>query len=299
MANQTILLTGATGFVGSHLLNYLVEKKYKVIILKRSTSNVSRIIKNIDYINAYDIDKQKIEVAFKNHKINVVMHLASSYGKNQNYEDLIQSNIIFGLKLINLSIKHKVEVFMNTDSFFNNTDTIQPHLADYTTTKKHFLEWLNLRKESIKIANMKLHHVYGEYDSHDKFAMWLLRELSVGNKAIELTSGTQLRDFIYVKDVATAFEAVMLKKQNFDSMQEFNISTGYKYTVKEFCSLMGYKILKNERSVRNSLLFGVKPNDPDEIMDVYNDNSALLNLGWRPKFNLESGLDNMIANTER
>ena len=129
--------------------------------------------------------------------------------------------------------------------------------------------------------------------------MWLLRELSVGNKAIELTSGTQLRDFIYVKDVATAFEAVMLKKQNFDSMQEFNISTGYKYTVKEFCSLMGYKILKNERSVRKSLLFGVKPNDPDEIMDVYNDNSALLNLGWRPKFNLESGLDNMIANTKR
>ena len=90
-----------------------------------------------------------------------------------------------------------------------------------------------------------------------------------------------------------------LKKQNFDSMQEFNISTGYKYTVKEFCSLMGYKILKNERSVRKSLLFGVKPNDPDEIMDVYNDNSALLNLGWRPKFNLESGLDNMIANTKR
>ncbi|MDA8949873.1 NAD(P)-dependent oxidoreductase [Pseudomonadales bacterium] len=298
MKNQTILLTGATGFVGSHLLNYLVEKKYKVVILKRSTSDISRIKKHIRHISAYDIDKQKIEVAFQNHEIDVVMHLASSYGKNQNYENLIQSNVTFGLDLIALSIRYEIEVFMNTDSFFNHPGTVQSYLADYTTTKKHFLDWLYLRKDSIKIANMKLHHVYGESDSPDKFTMWLLRELGSGNKAIELTSGIQLRDFIYVQDVARAYEAVMLKKQSFDTMQEFNISTGYKYTVKEFCSLMGYKILKNKRSTQKVLLFGAKPDNPDEIMDVYNDNKALLNLGWKPEFDLESGLDNMIANTK-
>ena len=298
MAKKTILLTGATGFVGSHLLNYLVKNKYKIVILKRSTSNISKIKKNVKQISAYDIDKQKIEVAFQKHKIDVVMHLATSYGKNKNFENLIQSNIIFGLNLIALSIRYKVEVFINTDSFFNNTGTIQSYLADYTTTKKHFLDWLYLRKGSIKIANMKLHHVYGEADSHDKFTMWLLRELRAGNKAIELTSGAQLRDFIYVQDVARAYEAVMLENQNFGSMQEFNISTGYKYSVKEFCSLLGYKILKNRQNVQKVLLFGAKPDNPDEIMDVCNDNSALLKLGWRPEFDLESGLDSMITNTK-
>lgn len=297
MTSQTILLTGATGFVGSHLLNYLVKKKYKVVILKRSTSDISRIKKNIDLINAYDIDKQKLEAAFQNHKIDVVMHLATSYGRTQNYENLIQSNIIFGIDLIALSIKYEVEVFINTDTFFNNTSSTKSYLADYTITKKHFLDWLCLKKDSIKIANMKLHHVYGENDSHDKFSMWLFNELSSGNKAIELTSGNQLRDFIYVQDIVRAYEVVMLKKHNFDSMQEFNTSSGCKYTVKEFCSLMGFKILKNKRSVQKVLLFGAKPDNPNEIMDVYNDNSALLKLGWRTEFDLESGLDSMIVNT--
>lgn len=293
MARQTILITGATGFIGSHLVDYLVKKKYNIVILKRSTSDISRIKKNINCISAYDVDKQKIEIAFQNHKIDVVMHLATFYGRAQNYENSIQTNIIFGLDLIALSIKYGVEVFINTDTFGSS------YLADYVMTKKHFLDWLNLRKNSIKIANMKLHHVYGEADSHDKFVMWLLRELRAGNKAIELTSGTQLRDFIYVKDVATAFEVVMLKKKNFDSMQEFNISSGCKYTVKEFCILMAGKILKNKGSMQKLLIFGAKPVKSDEIMDVNNDNSALLKLGWRSEFDLESGLKSMIENTKR
>ena len=61
---------------------------------------------------------------------------------------------------------------------------------------------------------------------------------------------------------------------------------------------MGYKILKDKRSVQEALLFGAKPDNPDEIMDVYNDNSALLKLGWKPEFDLDSGLDSMIANTK-
>ena len=61
---------------------------------------------------------------------------------------------------------------------------------------------------------------------------------------------------------------------------------------------MGCKILKNKRSVQKVLLFGEKPDNPNEIMDVYNDNSALLKLGWRTEFDLESGLDNMIVNTK-
>ena len=77
--------------VGSHLLNYLVRNKYKIVILKRSTSDISKIKKSVKQISAYDIDKQKIEVAFQQHKIDVVMHLATSYGKNKNYENLIQS----------------------------------------------------------------------------------------------------------------------------------------------------------------------------------------------------------------
>ena len=82
---KTILLTGATGFLGSHLLKYLFKKRYEVVVLKRSTSDVSRITKIIDNVTTYNIDETPIELAFKSHKIDVVMHLATSYGKKQNY----------------------------------------------------------------------------------------------------------------------------------------------------------------------------------------------------------------------
>ena len=299
MPKPTILLTGVTGFVGSHLLKYLVKEKYKIVVLKRSTSDISRIKQVIGDVAIYNIDKERIELAFKNHKIDVVMHLASSYGKKQNYEDLIQTNIILGLELISLSINYEVKVFMNTDTFFNSKNVIQSYLSDYTTTKKHFLDWLSLKKDSIKIANMKLHHVYGEDDSHDKFSTWLFRELSAGNKSIKLTTGDQLRDFIYIQDVVKAYEVVMLENQSFHSMQEFNISTGRKHTVREFCTLMGHEILKDAQNVKEALLFGGKSDNLDEIMDVFNDNSALLELGWAPEFDLASGLHNMIGNTKR
>jgi len=293
---KTILLTGATGFLGSHILKYLVKKKYNIIILKRSTSDIFRVIDIVDRITIYDIDKKPIELAFKNHKIDVVMHLATFYGKKQNYEHLIQTNIILGLNLISLSVKYKIDVFINTDTFFNNKNTVQSYLSEYTTTKKHFLDWLSLKKDSIKIANMKIHHVYGENDSEDKFSMWLFHELSDGNKNIKLTTGVQLRDFIYVQDVVKAYEVVMLNNQSFESMQEFNVSTGSKHSVKEFCIVMGCEILKDYQSVKKVLLFGAKDDNLDEIMDVDNDNSSLLELGWRPDFDLVSGIHNMIVN---
>jgi nucleoside-diphosphate-sugar epimerase len=296
---KTILVTGATGFLGSHLLKYLVEKRYEIVVLKRSSSNISRISKIIDHVTTYDVDKTPIELAFKSHRIDAVMHLATSYGKKQNYEDLIQSNIIFGLNLISLSIKYKIDIFINTDTFFNNKNAVQTHLAEYTKTKKHFLDWLSLSKGSVKIANMKIHHVYGENDSDDKFSMWLFRQLSDGHSGIKLTSGLQLRDFIYVQDVVRAYEVVMLKNQDFESMQDFNIASGHKHTVKEFCITMGNEILKNSQRAEEVLLFGSKSDNLDEIMDIDNDNNALSKLGWRPDFDLVNGIRNMVFNIKK
>ena len=79
-------------------------------------------------------------------------------------------------------------------------------------------------------------------------------------------------------------------------MQEFNVSTGDKHTVKEFCIVMGNEILKNSQSVKEVLLFGAKSDNLDEIMDIYNDNSILLKLGWKPEFDLVNGIHNMVVN---
>lgn len=53
---KTILLTGATGFLGSHLLEALLKQHYNVVILKRSTSNAWRIQHLLDQVISYDVD---------------------------------------------------------------------------------------------------------------------------------------------------------------------------------------------------------------------------------------------------
>ena len=54
---KTILISGATGFLGSNLLKRLVDQNYKVVILKRSFSNTERIDNYLKKIKSYDIDK--------------------------------------------------------------------------------------------------------------------------------------------------------------------------------------------------------------------------------------------------
>lgn len=289
MNNTTILLTGATGFVGSHLLKYLVSGGYAVIVLKRTSSDLSRIEGYLDRIWMYDADRQGIEMAFQAHRIDVVMHLASSYGRDRRYKNLIESNILFGVGLVEMAIAHGVSLFINTDTFFNSNSP-QSYLAEYTLSKRHFLEVLSLRRDEIKVANLKLHHVYGENDSPEKFSTWLYRELAAGVKSIKLTWGTQLRDFVYIDDVVRAYEIVMLANEMYDSMTNFNVCTGKKHTVRRFSELMAAEILGDEWKAKKSLKFGAKPTNPDELRDVDNDNRRLVEIGWLPRFELAEGL---------
>jgi CDP-paratose synthetase len=71
---QTILLTGATGFLVSHLLEALIKEGYQVVILKRSLSNTWRIDHLLDRVVSYDVDKQPLKTAFEQQKIDTVIH---------------------------------------------------------------------------------------------------------------------------------------------------------------------------------------------------------------------------------
>ena len=74
-----ILLTGATGFLGSYLLRLFVKSGYEVIALKRTTSNTYRIDSYLKKVTLYDIDKVNLEDIFKNHKIDIVINTVTKY----------------------------------------------------------------------------------------------------------------------------------------------------------------------------------------------------------------------------
>jgi nucleoside-diphosphate-sugar epimerase len=152
--SQKVLLTGATGFLGSHLVRALLAEKYELIILKRSFSDISRIEGVINEADVYDIDRCPLEQPFKEHKkIDFVIHTATIYGRNQEkITKIFETNLSFPLKLL------ETATFFNTDTFFNADTILYEHLNAYTLTKKHFADWgkqFALMKK-IQFVNIKL-----------------------------------------------------------------------------------------------------------------------------------------------
>jgi nucleoside-diphosphate-sugar epimerase len=140
---ETVLVTGGTGFLGSHIINCLLKKRYNVILLKRSNSNTWRINGLIDNIKVYDIDADGIDRAFKDQHIDIIIHTACTYGKkNESMFLVAETNIMFGIRILEYALNYKVDTFFNTDSFFNTNSDLPKYLNTYSLSKRQFTEWL-------------------------------------------------------------------------------------------------------------------------------------------------------------
>ncbi len=77
--------------------------------------------------------------------------------------------------------------------------------------RKIFVEWLKYFSDRIKVVNLKLEHMYGPKDDDSKFVTWITNQMLNNISSIDLTEGTQKRDFIYIDDVVDAY-MLMLEK---------------------------------------------------------------------------------------
>ena len=299
VVSKTILLTGATGFMGSHLLPALLEEGHRVVVLKRSTSNILRIDHLMDDIVLYDIDKYGLDYIFAREFIDVVLHVATSYSRRQRNElDIVDTNIVLGINLLKSAVKHGVKIFINTDTFFNTDKFLSSHMQAYTLSKKQFIDWLKYFSFlGVSVTNMKIHHVYGPGDNSDKFIPWLRTSLINDSGPIKLTNGTQLRDFIYVDDVVSAFILAINAVNTEDRFKEHIVCTGVKTSVRRFCEELHHQII-TKYGVNGKLAFGALPTAPDEILDINNDCSSLTNIGWKYNFPIKQGIKDMLNGRE-
>ena len=186
MSKSFILLTGGTGFLGSHQIEAFIKKSYKVILLIRKSSNLSRIKNLLNNLIIINIDSEPLKDIFKKYKINYVVHLACNYGKNnKSKKELTQSNIIFGQDLCKNAI-------LNNVRFFINIDTMLPeNLNNYSSSKKIFSNWLKLQSNQIKIVNLKVDYIFGPKNNKDSFVNLLIYKFINNVNEVRLTSGLQ------------------------------------------------------------------------------------------------------------
>ncbi|WP_172806887.1 NAD-dependent epimerase/dehydratase family protein, partial [Endozoicomonas arenosclerae] len=125
-------MTGATGFLGSHLANMLVEAGYEVHVLIRQSSSLDRIKDIASDLFFYYAEDGLEKVFYTNKDFIAIIHAATCYGRNnENNFEVFDSNVRLPIELMQQGVANKVPLFVNTDSFFNSEKNECDYLGGY------------------------------------------------------------------------------------------------------------------------------------------------------------------------
>jgi len=287
---QTIVVTGATGFLGSHLVKGLLKEGHHPLILKRRSSDTARIADVLSQVSCYNVDERDLNSVFEESgPVDAVFHVATNYGIGEAPSEVVLANTLFPLRLLEAATAFGTPVFFNTDSYFNSGDVPYgyKYLPAYSLSKRHFADWGRQAANAgrIRFVNIQLQHIFGPGDKDSKFTSYVFQSC-LASKDLDLTPGEQERDFIYVEDVVSAYCA-LLQREVIEGnwYQHYDLGTGHAVSIRHFVEEV-HRLTKS-----NSLLrFGKLPYREHEIMHAQADISSLSRLGWQWKFTLEEGI---------
>lgn len=284
---KKILITGATGYLGSSLAKSLVSD-FDIVVLKRKKSNVQRIESILSRLTVIDIENTQFCDLFQKETFYGVIHCATNYGRDENdLDDTIEANLILPLRLLKNAFQNKVEFFINTDTILDK------RINYYSLSKAQFKDWLTFFSSKIKAINIELEHFYGKGDDPSKFVSKIIRDLAQNEaKSLDLTLGEQKRSFIYIDDVVEAFKTIL---QNIDKVpgefSSYQVGSKTQISIRDFVTL----IKDLSENTNTQLNFGALPYRKNEAMEVCLDISKLELLGWSEKVSLRDGLIETIA----
>jgi len=282
---QTILLTGATGFLGRHILAHLDREKFETVILLRKKSKLENVSRFVDTTNLYYLETTDIDKLFKERHIDIVLHCATNYGRNNQVPlNILDANLILPLKLLQAGLSNGLATFINTDTILDK------RINYYSLSKSQFKEWLRMYDKQLACVNIALEHFYGPGDDTSKFVTWLVSEMDRKVDKVDLTMGEQRRDFIYVDDVVDAFIRI-INSTHRPGFWHYEIGSGETTSIRELAEL----VKKLSSNIETKLNFGAVPYRMNEIMESHTNLAAIHALGWKPQIKLADGLKQMIG----
>ena len=278
---RRILLTGATGYLGSHLAKSLLKDGNAVLAIRRVTSSIGRLgsfSSEIQWLNSEKLMADSLG------PIDAIIHTATCYGRKQeSAEEVLSVNTLFPLRLLELAFRNDVGIFINSDT------SLPQDLNPYSLSKKQFLMWgkFFVKSHPIQFVNVKLEQVYGAFDDPQKLTSYIINGCLNNAKELQFTGGVQQRDFIHIDDVVSAYMTLLRTKE--PGFTEFEVGSGQSFSIRYFAETV--------KSICNSstrLQFGAIPYRDGEIMHSKADITKLMALGWSCRHGLESGLRQVI-----
>ncbi len=298
-----ILVTGGAGFIGSHIVDAYIHAGHNVVIIDDlSTGRIQNVNRNAEFICA-NIQDAEVEEVFQRHSFDVVNHQAAQMDVRRSVEDPIfdaRNNVIGFINILQNAVKNGVKkvifsssggaIYGEQDYFpADEEHKLQPY-SPYGITKlvgEKYLFFYALNY-GIKYTALRYANVYGPRQNPfgEAGVVSIFTKMLLENRQPVINgSGEQTRDFVYVKDVVKASLLSLQQKES----NIFNIGTSRETTVNQL-----YDSLCRAANRQGEAKHG-PAKEGEQFRSVISYKKAEKELGWKPSYNLDQGLEETIA----
>ena len=316
-----ILLTGAAGYLGSHIFHEFKKRKIKLIGIDNfSTKNVTN--KYSKYILRIDIDNNlKLEKIIKKNNIDTIVHTAAfSYPleSQKNYKKYKINNIYKTKNFIKLCKLNNIKnfIFLTSSNVYSEKGNGPIKENDNTDPKNYYgktkiiiEKYLKKNKKNFKsLICLRLFNIAGYYDDfkynenkykYKRFFNIIKNKISQ-NKYLKLYYYKKdkkilfpKRDFLHIKDLNLLLVKIIYKLKNNLSFEVYNVGSGKSVNMKDFI-----KIYENETN--RKIKYSLEILSYSELKTTLADNrKAKIKYSWLPKYNIKDIVRSIVKKNRK
>jgi UDP-glucose 4-epimerase len=298
-----ILVTGGAGFIGSNLVDKLLDLNHQVFVMDDLSSGKKEYLNSKAGFYNLSILDDDVRPVFEKEKFDYVYHLAAQIDVRVSVEDPEldnKINVLGGLNILENCLKHKVKKIIFASSggaiygFPDEIPTKENYLPNpvspYGINKLMFEKYLNYyhRVYGQEYVSLRLANVYGprQYKGGEAGVVSIFVDNAVNDKKSFINGdGLQTRDFVYVDDIVKAFIVSLNDDVSGDC---FNIGTGQEKNLLDIVSAIELSLGK-KLEVQH-----LKEKKGEERRSCLDSSRAEELLNWRAEVDLDEGIEKTI-----
>ena len=305
---NNILVTGGAGYIGSHIIELLVKKKFKVFIYDNLVTGYKKLINKKAVFIKGDIKNSKLLIkTINDNNINSIIHLAGYLNISEgqkNKKKYYKNNVIGTLNLVKACKNSTVKniIFSSSCSIYGNIKgsvsekNIPKPKSYYAFTKykseeiiKKYGKKFNFKYGILRYFNVAGASPSGKIGEIEKSYGHLIKNLAIQSTKLRpkvdifgnnynTKDGTCIRDYIHVSDLADIHILALKKISSSKKSLILNCGYGKGYSVKEIVEIF--------KKIKKGVIIKYKKKRIGDVAQIYSDNSKLKKiLKWKPKFN--------------
>lgn len=298
---HTLIITGANGFIGSHLTRTALENGFKVVAVMRQSADLTRIrslLGNVDLIECCFKDTETIEQIRSSENIKTWIECGwqGVAGANRNDTAQISENISRIVNNVEMAsyLGCGTWIGLGSQAEYGNpnckiSETQLPAPTTIYGMAKLASCWAGMgmaKALGIRQVWLRIFSVYGPGDHEHWLIPYVIRKL-LERQPIELTKGEQLWDYLYVEDAAKAILSCVVS-ENAEGI--YNLGCGSSVPLKEVVQKI-CEICK----AKDAPQYGAIPYRPDQVMHLESDITRIMeDTGWVPTTSMENGLNRVV-----